>query len=439
MAVRIAKRMKAAWGALKGVPYPDPYGVGNSGAGTMFLRNDNLPGGSSDMDYAYEAGALHLNSIVAAVIGWIATQMQQTVPQVVRRNADGEDTAQPDHPLVKLLNRPNPSTSWKNIYRPLLLDWHGSGDAYLMKARAASRRVVELRYIPANSIRPDPKAVGGKLVSNYIYTVGGRQMDVAPSELIHLRNGIDPERPQNGLSDLRPVLREIVTENEAGTYTVQAVKSPIPGIVLWPDGEAVMDDDDERSALAKEFQERFSGNKRFRTMVMSTKMGMETAGFDPEQMALDLIRRYPEQRICAALRIPPMVMGYAAGKDEATYANYGEALRAALNNNALPTLALFAEELTNQLLQSEPEYGRQEDLFVRFNTSKMEGLKEDQAVKTTSLTKAAGGAYMAVNEARRRDNLDPHPDPEHDGIRQAKAPPDEGKPDGQDGEKKPKK
>jgi hypothetical protein len=52
---------------------------------------------------------------------------------------------------------------------------------------------------------------------------------------------------------------------------------------------------------------------------------VKTVGADLQQVDFKQVQGAGETRICAAARIPPIIVGVSEGLDSATYSNYGQA------------------------------------------------------------------------------------------------------------------
>jgi hypothetical protein len=55
---------------------------------------------------------------------------------------------------------------------------------------------------------------------------------------------------------------------------------------------------------------------------------VKTIGADMKQIDFKEVQGHGETRICAAARVPPIIVGLSEGLDAATYSNYGQARRA---------------------------------------------------------------------------------------------------------------
>jgi hypothetical protein len=120
-------------------------------------------------------------------------------------------------------------------------------------------------------------------------------------------------------------------------------------------------------------------------------------------MALDKIRKVPEARICAAFRLPAMVVGLSVGEEQKTYANMAVAERMAYRNCLVPLQKTFAKALTRQLLPDMPDY-RPGDI-ARWNYSTVEAMSEEADSVAKRMVLLFTGGVASKEEARAKVGL----------------------------------
>jgi hypothetical protein len=84
---------------------------------------------------------------------------------------------------------------------------------------------------------------------------------------------------------------------------------------------------------------------------MSSPFKVEKVSFSPADMALDVIRHTPEERITSALGLNCLVLNLSAGLQNSTYSNLQEAEQSAWNQGVIPLLTVFAESITQSFLK----------------------------------------------------------------------------------------
>lgn len=354
---------------------------------TGFLKQ--LPG--TRYDYRREAGDLWDNSVVLALIKWQCKVYPEARQVVMRPARDGKLKPVYSHPLLNLLKKPNSWYSKSVLEAGLLLSLAVDGNAYLLKLRSAIGKVVGLHYVPHFMMTPVWPNDGSEFISEYAYTVDGTTYFLPTSEVVHLRDGIDPRNPRKGLSALGAVLREICTDNEAATFAASLLRNMgIPGVVITPKqmvpGVPALTPSQIDEFLDK-WDNKFRGDGRGQPFLNSLPLDVQKASFSPEEMSVDKTRNIAVGRICAAFNLDPMVIGMPS--ENKTYSNYEEARSAAYESNIIPLHCIIDEQLTEQLMPDMFNVGPN-DILGR-DYSQIRVLQED----LNKLHKRAQDGYKA--------------------------------------------
>jgi len=346
-------------------------GTGNGDFWSLLTRN--LPG--SSFNWRNQAGDLMLNSIVAIGMDWYIRNWSQGVPVVRRPMPDGQVETVADHPILQLLAQPTPNVPPSLVWSWVIPDYQLLGNAYFRKVRV-SGRVVGLQYLAADMMRP----VGNKVnpLVKYQYTVDGTSYDIALEDLIHIRYGRDPQDSRFGRSPVTSVLREIATDNVAASAAFGMVRhGGMPSMMVGPDYKGGVEDlseDDARQTKAK-LQQDFTGDNAGSVLVMTGPFKVERVSHKPSEMAFDEIRRKPEERVCAAIGLNPLVLQLGSGLERATYSNLEQATRSAWTDGMIPLMRQMAEALTIALL---PDYEEtQPGDYLEFDVANVPALQAD--------------------------------------------------------------
>jgi HK97 family phage portal protein len=346
-------------------------GTGNGDFWSLLTRN--LPG--SSFNWRNQAGDLMLNSIVAIGMDWYIRNWSQGVPVVRRPMPDGQVETVADHPILQLLAQPTPNVPPSLVWSWVIPDYQLLGNAYFRKVRV-SGRVVGLQYLAADMMRP----VGNKVnpLVKYQYTVDGTSYDIALEDLIHIRYGRDPQDSRFGRSPVTSVLREIATDNVAASAAFGMVRhGGMPSMMVGPDYKGGVEDlseDDARQTKAK-LQQDFTGDNAGSVLVMTGPFKVERVSHKPSEMAFDEIRRKPEERVCAAIGLNPLVLQLGSGLERATYSNLEQATRSAWTDGMIPLMRQMAEALTIALL---PDYEEtQPGDYLEFDVTNVPALQAD--------------------------------------------------------------
>lgn len=358
--------------------------VWNSQGGQGYGWRLLLPG--SQYDYEASAGDLWRNSAVAACLRWLRINFPEPILEAVREKKDNEDEVVFDHECVRLLNRPNPFHDRFVFGAAWVISAVVDGNAYALKIRSGSGKVVQLWWVPHWLIWPRWAQDGSEFVGKYQYNINGRLIDIPPSEVIHYRQGIDPRDDRKGFSELKQAVRAVVGLNECDTYTAAIMRNMgvISHIVSF-DGDGVMQLDDV-AVLQDQWREQFTTENRGTPLFSPRNMKVVKLGMTPEEMRLDQLPARLEDQICAAIGLPAMAVGISSGAQHKTYANYGEARKAAYEDCLIPFQKSLSECWTNQLLL--PDFTGADRL--RFNYSTVQCLAENE----TELGNRIGAQYQ---------------------------------------------
>lgn len=383
------------------------------------------PGGSwfmgrlgGERDYRGLVGDGSGSALALACATWVSNAFTQTRPVVLQLSAEDEmqGDAVPRHAAARLVRRPtyDPDLkrsfySWHVLIAAVVLSLIVVGNAYIIKVRSKSGRVVQLWWAPHTLIEPRRPADGSLFVSHYDYQPlsNGLVVPLAIEDVIHIRDGLDPRNPTKGLSKLASALREIYTDEIAANWTASLLTNAgVPGLVIAPKGAVRSEDAKE---VKNRVEQQLTGDGRGKSIVMEGPTDVTQFGFSPDQMKLGDIRDIPEERVSALIGVPAAVVGFGAGLQSTKVgATMAELVDLAWSNGVLPRMRLIAAELTEQLL-SEFEDGAGDDVEFAFNTSQVP-IMADYHLKVAQRHKelVTGGIERKV-EARRAVGLKPGP------------------------------
>jgi phage portal protein BeeE len=170
----------------------------------------------------------------------------------------------------------------------------------------------------------------------------------------------------------------------------------VPGLVLSPGQREDFLTAEQAAELQRRVRE-LRGEKAGEALVVSSAVRVQPLAMSPEQLTLEKLRWTPEARICGALRLPALVVGLNVGDLTRTYANYRQARRSAYEDCILPMGRRFAATLEHALL---PELGDPRRESLRWDTSRVAALREDQTELYRRLGMAVSAGWMRVDEAR---------------------------------------
>ncbi len=344
------------------------------------------------------------SAIIMACVNWIQRTFPEAPLYLRQRNEDGSYDDLFDHPMLQLIDTPNPYYDGLLLQGATVADYTIDGNAYWRKIRSAAGRVVELWWIPSALIEPGWNFDNREYITHYDYCGGGVYEKIPPEDIVHFRYGLDPNNIRKGLSPLKSLFREIFTDDEAANMTAALLKNTgIPGIVISPKEGSTAMSKEAGKEIKEWFKEMTTGDKRGEPLVMSASTSVEQFGFNPKQMILTELRRIPEERISGVLGVPAIVAGLGAGLVRSTFANMHEAREMAYESNIIPTQRVFGSVIKRQLLN---EYLDDiADWKVAYDLSEVRVLQEDENKKAERVTKMVSGGYVTVADAQRETRM----------------------------------
>lgn len=384
--MKLLDRIKAAASAFTGRSIPYPTNGGGSGLDWSLWNPALYP--SSAINYKREAGELGGSSLVMAAVNWTGTTLPEAPIDVQKRKGKTAKVFEPlpDHPMVDLLAHPtryyedDVAHEWyagELLWKAFAGSWIMDGNVYLRKVRNSLGQVIQLWYEPHFTCRPRWTQDGREFISFYEVERNGQWYGVDKRDIIHFRYGIDPQRPQMGLSPVASLYREVFTDNERARYSALVLKNGgvIP-YVISPDPSAGAVKLNAKE-IKSEIEYRTTGDNVGRPVVLTGAVKVQPIGLSPDELLVEKASAIPEQRFAAVIGIPAAVLGYGVGLEQTKVgATMRELREQAYESFLIPTWRLLAAELQSQLL---PDFESEtKDLRVTHDLSGVRVLQDDR-------------------------------------------------------------
>ncbi|MBS7698452.1 MULTISPECIES: phage portal protein [unclassified Chelatococcus] len=254
-----------------------------------------------------------------------------------------------DHPLLKLLARPNPREAGaaflEAVYGHLLV----AGNAYL--------EVVTLDGEPRElfALRPDRMRVvpgGDGWPEAYDYTIGGgtvrfRQDERLPP-ILHLAL-FNPVDDHYGLSPMEAAATALDIHNATGAWNKALLDNAArpSGALVYagPQGTNLTDQQFER--LKAELDEQFQGAANAgRPLLLDGGLDWKQLSLSPKDMDFIEAKAAAAREIALAFGVPPLMLGLPGDN---TYANFAEANRAFWRQAVIPLVKRTAQSIAQWL------------------------------------------------------------------------------------------
>ena len=315
-----------------------------------------------------------------------------------------------EHPLIDLLNRPNPLQSYSEFFNSLFGYVLLSGNAYILKVGADTGTPQEL-----HQLRPDRiviKGSGNQIPDRYQYVLNGKvhqQYEVDQengfSDLKHIKLW-NPLDDYYGLSPMSAAAVEVDQFNMASKHNVNLLNNgarPSGAIVFKPQddaGFAVNLTESQRQQLLTDLNNRFSGTANAgRPLLLEGDFDWREMGLSPKDMDFLNLKHMSATDIAMCFGVPSQLVGVP---DAQTYANVAEARLALYEETIIPHLRKLSSDLNEWLV---PMFD--ERLRLEFDIDAIPALSERRRKIYENVTSAVREGIMTRNEAREIIGLQP--------------------------------
>ncbi len=355
------------------------------------------------------------NAVVYASVREIARTAPSARLQVHRRLNRGQTEIHEKSPLQKILDMPNATQSHYDFVELLLTYLNLDGNAFILREREGTNslkgRTTALWLPRPDKINPVIQSDGviydRRSLLGYAYTTqSGEKLYFMPEQVIHIKYP-DPNDRYHGLGRGIPPLMAAAfdadNDNQQTAFIKQFFKNGAVASGIIKSKNIL--DDTEVKRIQHRISEQYSGEQNWhKIMVLDADAEYQQTGLNMDEMVFPDLRAISETRICAAFKVPPVLIGVKAGLDAATYSNYALARRALWEDNIIPTTTKLAEALTRAFSDELDD-----DAIIMADYSTVVALQDDRSNRFARSNQAVMGGWITVNEARREVGLGPLP------------------------------
>lgn len=279
----------------------------------------------------------------------------------------------PDHPAVRILNKPNPFMSRGQLWSTVVMDQQLAGNAYLLKARGRSlNNVVELWRLRPDRVKVIPS--GPNFIEAYEYRAGGEAIRIPREDVIHFRDR-NPMNDYYGMPKLltiggrldidnymRNFLRTFFSSGGAGPGSILAVKQRVS--------------QESKDLIRDRFKRQFGGNTGFHELMVLdqadatyTPLGLNRGLRDALPADINAVN---ESRISMIFGVPPSILGLLVGLESSSYANKRMDWQFFWKVTMVPLLSDLDDTLNLAYL---PDFGNIDEVY--FDLDDIEALQPD--------------------------------------------------------------
>jgi HK97 family phage portal protein len=335
------------------------------------------------------------NPVVYRCINLIATSVAGIPWKLYRKMADGKAVQVEEHPMLKLLYKPNPFLGQADFFTNVVSFLQMCGNTYVKAVGplgAPPRELYTLRpdrfiITDCNSACYDDFPLG------YEYTCGATTEFLDPKIVWHGKLW-NPLCDFYGLSPLQAAWKSIAQLNASLNWNVALLQNMAnPSGILTSETNL---SDEQVFRLREQMGQRYQGaTNAGRPMVLDGGLTWDQTSLTPHEMEWTAGQKVATKDICVALGVDPVLLGDA---DNRTYATFKDAEKSFYTATVLPNLDRLRDDFLNGWLL--PKFPNTEHMFFEYDRDAIEVLGEDRTVVWDRSLRALKDGLITINEAR---------------------------------------
>lgn len=312
------------------------------------------------------------NAIVRSVIAKIAKSLAHTKVKLQRHDTDGKwidlgGDEDDEHPLMMLMNKPNPMQSGYRFWSELITNYLLGGGCYMVgNGPTEDGPPTELW-----GMRPDRMEIipgANNIPEAYVFNCNSQKVtfkvdaNEGTSEVFEMRM-YNPLDDWKLMSPLRAAALQVDQFNYAAEWNManlQAGGRPQGGFTYKPAGnEMPFLDRNTRKKLERDIDQRMMGPRNARRPLV-TDGGITWENYGLTAVEMDWLegQRDAARTICLVYNVPPQLLGIPGDN---TYSNYAEARMSFYEETVIPLLQELLDGLNSWLV---PKFGEDLRLMV---------------------------------------------------------------------------
>lgn len=362
------------------------------------------------LETAYETGSgiaitpeTAMQSPTVHAIVTVTTRAMGTLPcHVLLKTTDAQGRTrkerQPDHPVQRLLNRPNDwqsrvdywsdATSWLLRY----------GNYYAFKSRGQTGPVRRLLPFHPGNVTVEQRSDWSLIYKVTDQQIGGYR-EFRSEEIHHIRgparNGTMGDSP---VMDAREAIALEIAAEKFGSSFFGNGALPLLMFNFRSDFHGFKNEQEEQEFL-EDFQEKYSKRGRFRAMLMPNGLEAESSDIQNDKAQFLETRKHQRTVIAGAYGIPPHLVGDL----ERTINNNIEQQNLDWSQKVILPLARTAEAAMERDLLTEED--RRRGIIIRFNLDGL--LRGDFKTRQEGLKIQREAGVINPNEWREEEGRNP--------------------------------
>ncbi len=304
------------------------------------------------------------------------------------------------HPIIDILNYPNPLTNGSLFFESVISYKLISGNSFILSINSADGTPRELY-----TLRPDRISISTDkdgYVNNYLYSINNKEIKYpvdkisGKSAILHCKN-FHPLNDHFGLSPIEAAAYSIDQHNQAAKWNqalLQNGAKPSGALVVKPASEGGVGrlTEEQFSRIRNQIEEQYSGyDNAGRPIILEGGLDWKEMSLSHKDMDYLECKNMSAREISLAFGVPPQLLGIPGDN---TYSNLSEARLALWEQTILPLMDDLCDALNRWLV---PMYKRSDNLFISYDTETISALTP----RTESLWNRINAAtFLSENEKR---------------------------------------
>lgn len=363
---------------------------------------------SADNLEAYSRFGYGRNGVVYRCISALGKGMGNVPWQLMRGYGKNMKEVEDDrHPLLDLLNKPNPRDGGSAFWEAVLAYYLLHGNAYIegVSGNGSQSKPIELWTHRPDMMKIVPHPVIGNMPGKFVFEYGGLKTEwltdpVDGSGPMLQWRSFNPLSMWYGQSTIKSAMRVVDQHNAAGDWNAALLQNgaaPMGAFKYAPaNALSAKLTEQQRKQLQQEIEDRVAGpNNARRPLILDGGLDWVQMGMSPVDMDWLEGRKMNAVDICMVFAVPPEVAGISGEKK---YDNYEQAKESLYEDGIMPLHDALCDMLNPWLTKL---YG--DDLTLRGNWDLVDALAPKREKVWARITAAD---FLTVNEKREAAGYD---------------------------------
>ena len=318
------------------------------------------------IDEGYKA-----NPNLFSAISWITQRVANTKWQLFDTTDNDEHIEIFDHPLLELLENPNPSQSKSEFLESACGYKKITGEAFIhgvspeMGVNSGKPKELWILPTPIMTVKFD----GSGIANKFLIESAGKSEDIPVDEILYIRQ-FNPGSANRGMSTIEAGKRVVTQSNDAYDANMKLLQNLGPQGLLTMDDAAANPTQEQIDLMEQKINRKYGGASNYgKAMVNSLNWKWQQIGLSAADLSLMESQKMSLRDICNLFNLNSQLFN---DPDNTTYNNIQEARKAGITDAVIPEIEAFKNGLNSWLT---PKYG--ENLKLGYDKNAFPELQKD--------------------------------------------------------------